>query len=108
MSEFKCPADLVPMADWVGGEDPDKCRPCMLAPVTQWYTEELQEKGQQALADRLTAAAESVDIEDNEAVLTLCRELDTIKDEVGEPLRGRLKEFDCHAQAFDPYAAAEQ
>ncbi|GAH35558.1 unnamed protein product, partial [marine sediment metagenome] len=34
--------------------------------------------------------------------LTLCEKLDNIKDEVEKPLRERLEEFDCAAQAYKP------
>ena len=107
-SECQCPVDLKPMEDWIQELDPNNCRPCLLAPVTQWYAEELQEQGRQDLVNRISEIGESVDIEDEKAVLTLCKELDIIKSEVEEPLRGRLKEFDCHAQSFDPYAAIEE
>jgi len=42
-----------------------------------------------------------------ESVLTFCKELDKIKDTVEEPLRERLKDFDCAAQSYDPDAAVE-
>ena len=34
--------------------------------------------------------------------LTLCKEFDRIKDAVEEPLRERLKDFDCATQSFNP------
>jgi len=34
--------------------------------------------------------------------LTLCKQFDIIKDVVEEPLRERLKDFDCATQSFNP------
>ncbi len=93
-SEKKCPVDLKPMADWVGENDPKVCRPCMLAPVVQWYAEELRAAGKTGLALKLEEQANT------EEPLTLCRELDTIKEQAEEPLRERLLDFDCAAQTF--------
>lgn len=90
----KCPVELKPMEKWVGEEDTKQCRPCLLGPVVQWYADELKERGKVAVANRLTKTAEESD------PLTLCRELDNIKNEVEEPLRERLKDFDCAVQAF--------
>ena len=96
MAQGKCPVELKPMKEWVQGGDPSECRECLLAPVIQWYREELQEKGHADLATELTQAVNTAD------PLTLCEKLDTIKDAVEESLRERLKEFDCAAQTYEP------
>jgi len=95
----KCPIELKPMADWIQEEDPKGiCRECLLAPVLQWYREELVEKGYSkftAELDTIARAAETLPLQ-------LCENLDKIKSEVEESLRERLEEFDCAAQTYDP------
>jgi len=96
-----------PMAEWIKEESPITCKPCLLGPVAQWYTSELKEKGHPDKADAIEKMADSTDMDTPEQVLTFCQELDKIKDTVEEPLRERLKDFDCAAQSYDPDAAAE-
>jgi len=99
MSENKCPVELKPMKDWVQEEDPKGiCRECLLAPVLQWYREELNDKGYTKFVDELNQIARAAEV----LPLTLCEKLDNIKDAVEESLRERLKDFDCAAQAYDP------
>ncbi len=103
-----CPVELKPLEEWVRDGDPDdpeNCRPCLLAPVAQWYDEELREQGRPDLAKKIADVAEVLDVADTEGVLTLCREMDNIKTVVEGPLRERLEEFDCAVEAFDPDAA---
>lgn len=97
MPENQCPIEIKPMADWVGEEDPDGlCRSCILGPVVQWYRDELQEQGQQELAENLVASIESDD------AVKICKEMDDIKEQVDEELKDRLLEFDCSIQSFKP------
>ncbi|GAI90448.1 unnamed protein product, partial [marine sediment metagenome] len=80
-------------------DDPIHCRPCRLGVTAQWYLNELEDKGHRDLAaviDQITL------LEDPDMPLTLCREFDIIKRVVEEPLRERLKDFDCSTQAFNP------
>jgi len=99
MSEGKCPVELKPMKDWVQEEDPKGiCRECLLAPVLQWYREELNDKGHTKFVEELDQIAHEAEV----LPLTLCEKLDTIKSEVEESLRERLEEFDCAAQAYKP------
>ena len=99
MSEQKCPVELKPMKVWVQEEDPNGiCRECLLAPVLQWYREELNEKGHTKFAEELAQIAHEAEV----LPLTLCEKLDNIKSEVEESLRERLEEFDCAAQAYKP------
>ncbi len=99
MSENKCPVELKPMKEWVQEEDPNGiCRDCLLAPVLQWYREELSEKGHTKFVEELDQIAHEAEV----LPLTLCEKFDTIKGEVEESLRERLEEFDCAAQAYKP------
>lgn len=97
--EGKCPVELKPMATWVQEEDPrGLCRECLLAPVLRWYRDELNEKGHQKFVSELNDIARAAEV----LPLQLCEKLDKIKTEVEEPLRERLEEFDCAAQAYNP------
>ena len=102
--ELTCPVKLQPMAPWVEGGTENECRPCILGPVVQWYRDELKEKG---LSEEAAALVEVADNPES-SPLQVCEKLDRIKDEVGEPIRERLKEFDCAAQTYEPEAAQQQ
>ncbi|MBA7614695.1 hypothetical protein ES703_21964 [subsurface metagenome] len=104
----QCPAFT--MEEWIQQEDPHKddpnhCRPCRLGVTANWYFTELKEKGHQDLADSIEKIASSE--EEPDVPLTLCKEFDRIKDVVEEPLRERLKDFDCATQAFNPEDVVE-
>lgn len=87
-------ASIIGMRDWIQQPDNDGvCRPCLLAPVTQWYMNELQGKGLNDLAAELEGAVNGDEI-------TLATKLDEVKDKVSPDLKARLKEFDCHAQLY--------
>jgi hypothetical protein len=107
-NEKTCPVELKPMSDWIQEDDPENCRPCMLGVVAQWYTDELKSQGRSDLASPLEHLAEKTDVNNAEQVLTLCQEFDKIKDTVEDPLRDRLKEFDCSTQAFNPDEAVDE
>jgi len=99
----QCPSST--MEEWISQEDPHKddprfCRPCRLGVIASWYFNELQEQGQKGLAASLEKITSKED--DPEMPLTLCKELDKIKGVVEEPLRERLKDFDCATQSFNP------
>ena len=98
----KCPVLLQPMEKWIGEEDSDKCRPCLLGPVVQWYRDELREKGQSRIAEKLENLGNETSVDDPQSLLTLCKELDNIKSTVESSLRERLEDFDCAAQSFNP------
>jgi len=107
--ERQCPQFT--MEEWIGQEDPKKddpeqCRPCRLGVTANWYFTELQEQGQAELAESIEQIATKED--DPEMPLTLCKEFDRIKDVVEEPLRERLKDFDCATQSFDPDDVVEE
>ena len=88
---------LIPMEEWVKGDGGGACRPCLLAPVTQWYGEILSQHGLPDLAHSLEELASKVELAPSE----LAKQLDSIKSKVSEPVRQRLLEFDCSAQAYE-------
>jgi len=99
----QCPESS--MEEWMRQEDPHKddpgyCRPCRLGVTAQWYFSELNEHGHEGLAENIEKIATNG--EDPEMPLTLCKEFDRIKKVVEEPLRERLKDFDCATQSFNP------
>jgi len=99
MTEKKCPVELKPMKDWVQEEDPRGiCRECLLAPVLQWYRDELNDRGYTKFVDELNQIAREAEV----LPLTLCEKLDNIKGAVEESLRERLEDFDCAAQTYEP------
>ena len=99
MTEQKCPVELKPMKEWIQEPDPrGLCRECLLPPVLQWYREELKDKGYNEFVNNLDKIAHAAEV----LPLQLCEEFDKIKSEVEEPLRERLEEFDCAAQAYEP------
>jgi len=104
----QCP--MYSMEEWMSQEDPHEddpsyCRPCRLGVTTQWYFSELNEHGHENLAENIEKIA--FNEEDPEMPLTLCKEFDRIKSVVEEPLRERLKDFDCATQSFNPDDVAE-
>ena len=97
--EGKCPVELKPMAVWIKEEDPrGLCRECLLAPVLQWYRDELNGKGYTTFVGELDDLEKKAEL----LPLQLCEELDKIKSGVEESLRERLEEFDCTAQVYEP------
>ena len=70
------------------------CGDCSIVPVLPWYRDALKEGGRQDLAGQVDALADQPALT-GEAI---AEKLDAIKAQVGEPLRGRLAEFDCGAQ----------
>lgn len=102
-----CP-NLQPMAEWIKGETPGTCRPCILAPVIQWYYEELKEKGLEEIAADLETEAEALEEDNVEQIIALCVDLDEIKTLVPEEVRKKLEQFDCAIQFFDPAEISEE
>jgi len=87
-------ACIIDMREWIQQPDDQKCRPCLLGPVTQWYRDELQAKGLNDLATEVEKAVEGGEI-------ALATKLDEVKDKVSPELKARLREFDCHAQLYE-------
>lgn len=87
-------ASIIGMGKWVQqSSDDGVCRPCLLAPVTQWYMDALNTSGLNNLAAELEGAVDGGE-------LTLATKLDEIKDRVSPDVKNRLREFDCHAQTY--------
>lgn len=86
-------ACITTMSEWMAkGDTEEECRSCLLLPVTQWYRDELKERGLDDLAKELEAAAET------SQPLELAQKLDEIKDKVPEEVSTRLRDFNCAAQ----------
>jgi hypothetical protein len=102
-----CP-NLQPMAEWIKGEEPGTCRPCILGPVVQWYYQELKERGDEDTAAQLEAEVDVLEEDNVEQVMALCMDLDEIKAAAPPDLRKRLEEFDCSIQSFDPDEFSEE
>ncbi len=105
--EKPCP-NLQPMAEWIKGEAPGECRPCILTPVVQWYWQELKERGYEDIAAELQAEVDVLEEDNAEQVMALCKDLDEIKAAAPLELRQRLEEFDCSIQSFDPDEFSEE
>jgi hypothetical protein len=90
------------MKDWMKAKidtgDPQECKPCLLAPIINWYYEELKEKGVDELAAELQEAADFSQDESPEKLLIVCAMLDEIKKSVDEHLANRLLQFDAKIQ----------
>jgi len=105
----KCPKFT--MEEWLKQEDLHKddplfCAPCRLGITANWYFNELQERGKKDLAASIEKIVDKAN--DPEMPLTLCKEFDRIKTVVEEPLRERLKDFDCATQSFNPDEILEE
>jgi len=99
----QCP--LFTMEEWIQQDDPHAddpryCRPCQLGLTANWYFNELKERGHKDLAESLHTIVTNE--EESAMPLTVCKEFDRIKNVVEEPLRERLKDFDCATQSFNP------
>jgi hypothetical protein len=59
-----------------------------------WYVSELEESGDRTQSERIKKLAEDPNVSPEQ----LAAELDNIKNSVREPMKARLKEFDCTVQ----------
>lgn len=87
-------ACTIPLKEWMELGDEDLCRSCMLAPLTQWYRDELVEQGLGDIAKEIEEAGE------REGPVELSQKLDEIKERVSDDVKERLREFDCEAQLY--------
>jgi len=87
-------ACTISLAEWMEQGDEDRCRSCLLAPISQWYRDELDEQGLADIAREVEEAAEHC------SPAELCKKLDEIKARVPDATRERLREFDCEAQLY--------
>jgi len=91
---FQCEIDPRPISEWVNKEvEGDECPPCLIAPLASYYLGALKDAGETKIANHLKEVFEKGDL------LTICKELDNIKTNVGESLRKELLELDCFAQS---------
>ncbi len=91
---FSCPVEKIKsVEEWANGpETKENCPPCLMAPLASMYLQTLREAKEDGLATQLERVFEDGDL------LTIARFLDSIKSDVGEPLRNDLRELDCFAQ----------
>jgi len=94
IKDFTCPIkNVLSVEEWANGPETDEnCPPCLMAPLASMYLGELREAKEDEIADSLEIVYEGGDL------LTIAQFLDTIKSDVGEPLRNTLRELDCFAQ----------
>lgn len=90
----KCEIPVIPLAEWVENAGPDQCPPCVITPLASHYVGALEEAGEVDLAENLKKVYESGD------VLTIAKELDSIKANVGESLKDVLMDFDCMGESW--------
>jgi len=94
---FECAIKVKPIADWVEEQDEEVCHPCLIKPLVSYYLGTIKEsddpKAKEA-ADSIKKAWDSADI------LTIAKELDKIKKEVGDNLRKELMTLDCFTQSY--------
>ena len=111
MTEEQRQCPTFTMEEWISQKDPHKddpryCRPCQLGVTANWYHSELEDQGRKDLAEKLEKITN--DTNNPNMPLILCKEFDRIKKVVEEPLRERLKDFDCATQSFDPDGVVEE
>jgi len=94
MKGFTCKLKNVKsIEDWVKGETKEHCNSCLIGPLASTYLGVLEKAGNKSLAARLKKIFNDGD------VLTICKELDIIKNEVGDSLRIELLDIDCFSQS---------
>ncbi len=101
MDDFVCNINVRPVADWFKDENTPGCPACLIAPLSSYYLHALEQAGETA---QVTALKE---IFEKGEVLTICKKLDTIKNDVGEALSKQLRNLDCFAQTFKPDEASK-
>lgn len=94
LEENPC-AGITSIKAWIEEPDDKVCRPCLLAPLTAWYKNQLEESGFGELATELTDVVIS-----GENEYAIAAKLDEVKGRVNPELKARLREFDCHAQVY--------
>ncbi len=84
--------NLIEMAPWIEKhkDNVEKCAPCTLSMVSQWYKQTLP-------PDTTASLQELVDKKD---AVAIAKELDNIKSKATPQIKDRLLDFDCSAQSF--------
>lgn len=106
-------ARLKPMRQWMEEKlqedsNAEKCKPCILGPVVNWYYTELEEQGKTDEAKTLEVMVEGLNEEDTQQLLKLCGELDRLKETADETLRARFRDFDCEIQNLEVDELAQE
>lgn len=94
---FECAIKVKPIVDWVQEEDEEVCHPCLIKPLINYYLGTIQESTDskaKEMAENIKKAWESADL------LTIAKELDKVKKEVGDNLRRELITLDCFTQSY--------
>jgi len=94
---FECAIKVKPIVDWVQEEDEKVCHSCLIKPLVSYYLGTLQESVDpkaKEMEESIKKAWESADL------LTIAKELDKIKKEVGDNLRRELVALDCFTQSY--------
>jgi hypothetical protein len=102
--EEDCQCDtLKPMSEWLVEPDQEneQCHECIIRPIAEYYLGALEEENAEDQIKQLEDAWVSEDL------LTIGKTMDKIKEEVGEPLKKRLANYDCFAQTYKKPQAAE-
>ena len=96
IDDFACLLSKIESLEaWFSVEDDEEsCRTCKLQPLASMYVGELEEAGEQDLADGLKATFEEGDI------LTIAKVMDTIKASVEDNTRKSLEKLDCFTQSL--------
>ena len=96
LEDFACMLSKIePLEEWFSvKDDEESCRPCKLQPLASMYVGELEEVGEQELADSLKATFEEGDI------LTIAQTMDAIKASVEDNTRKSLEKLDCFTQSL--------
>lgn len=96
---FKCTREVKPISEWVEEQDGKICHPCLVKPLVSYYLGALQDNKADPRAKEMAASLEKA--WGSGDVLTITKELDRIKKEVGDNLRKELVTLDCFAQSYE-------
>jgi hypothetical protein len=91
---FVCPINPKPLSEWFKEDDEKICKPCKAQPLASLYLSVLNDAKEVQLAKNLSKAFESQDI------LTLTKEMDSIKDNVRGEVKKTLLKLDCMVQTL--------
>lgn len=96
LTPLDCKITVRPVTTWLSEQEDteQECRTCLIAPLAGYYASLLEDQHPE-LFKSLEDKWESGD------PLTIAKELDRIKNEVGEDLKNYLKSLDCVTQTFE-------
>ena len=96
---FDCAIKVKPIVEWVQDEDEKVCHPCLIKPLATYYLGALQDNKTDPKAGELVRGLEKA--WESADLLTIAKELDKIKKEVGDNLRKDLLTLDCFTQSYE-------